>query len=351
MKRSLFIIVVFLIIGTAVNAQGILKKAGKAMQDELLGTKPKKTEQPEPPSACDKPSMVMDMGGKLQLDYKELTISISKDGRILAKDLHADNYYIVENGATVGPFKPGDKRLKGFEINMSQDDDTDSDSETKKNPWEGNPYITKSGDKFLISFGGKSYGPYGSINNFTVTKSKDKFAAIVVENVIVTTDQGKAMEEAMKNAKTQQEQMDLSMKYAAEMQQKMMQGGGPNSMMAKLVTNTEGISGDWTKNLGGSLNGTMKYDDILMTLGSDIKDLKGNKILTVTSDQAGADFFINADNSRYAWYEYGTLNFSDKTTLAELFNPQLVKAEGKIFLSYMYYSPKKNSILQCKIPF
>jgi hypothetical protein len=29
----------------------------------------------------------------------------------------------------------------------------------------------------------------------------------------------------------------------------------------------------------------------------------------------------------------------------------LVKIDGKVFLAYMYYSPKKNSIMQCKIPF
>ena len=95
----------------------------------------------------------------------------------------------------------------------------------------------------------------------------------------------------------------------------------------------------------------MKYDDILLTQGSDIKDLKGKKIHTVTQDQGGADFFISTDNSKVAWYSYGTLNISDKTTLTELFNPYLTKVDGKIYLAYMYYSPKKNSILSCKIPF
>ncbi len=351
MKRSLLVILaVFFFAGTIVNAQGLLKKVGKAMTDELLGTKTstatKKTDQPEPNSACNNAELVMDMGGKLQLDYKELTISISNDGRVLAKHVGSDEYYIVKNGVTEGPYKGDDPRVKSFEI-TSEEVPEGVDAWTYKYK----QYISRKDNKYLITFGGKTYGPYGQIQNFAVTMSKDKFAALVIENVVVTEDQGKAMDEAMKNAKTDQEKMDLALKYSAEMQQRIMQGGGPESMVPKLVTNIEGISYDWTNNMGGSLNSNMKYDEILMTRGSDIKDLKGNTIHTVTPEEGGADFFISTDNSKYAWHQYGTLNISDKTSLSELFNPRLVKAEGKIYLAYMYYSPKKNSILQCKIPF
>ena len=86
------------------------------------------------------------------------------------------------------------------------------------------PYITKSGDKYLITFAGKKYGPYARIDNFTVSKSKDKFAAMATETVVVTEDQGKKMEEAMKNAKSDQERMDLAMEYAQQMQQTMTAG-------------------------------------------------------------------------------------------------------------------------------
>lgn len=346
MNRSLFFIVVILIIGTSVNAQGILKKAGKAMQDELLGTKPRKTEQPEPKSACDKPEMVMDMGGKLQLDYKELTIGITNDGKVLAKHVGTDEYYIVKDGVTQGPYKGDDPRVKSFEI-VSEDVPEGVD------PWtyRFSSYISIKDGKYLITFLGKTYGPYGQIHSFAATMSKDKFAALVIENIVVTEKEGDAMDAAMKKAKTDQEKMDLAMKYSAEMQRRIIQGGGPESMTPKLVTNIEGITFDWTKNMGASPNGTMKYDEILLTEGSDIKDLKGKKIHTVTADQGGADFFISTDNSKVAWHSYGTLNFSDKTTLNELFNPHLTKADGKIFLAYMYYSPKKNAILKCRIPF
>lgn len=347
MKRSIILIVaMFIISGTSVNAQGILKKAGQAMKDELLGTKPKKAEQPEPSCACDKPEMVMDMGGKLQLDYKELTISITNDGRVLAKHVGTDEYYIVKDGITQGPYKGDDPRVKSFEIvNEVVPEGTD--------PWvyRYKSYISKKDEKYIISFGGKTYGPFGQIQSFAVTMSKDKFAAMVVENIVVSEKEGNAMDEAIKNAKTDQEKMDLAMKYSSEMQRKIIQGGGPNSMLPKLITNVEGVTFDWTTNMGANPNASMKYDEILITQGSDIKDLKGNKIHTVTADQGGADFFISTDNSKVAWHSYGTLNFSDKTTLSELFNPHLTKADGKIYLAYMYYSPKKNAILKCRIPF
>lgn len=354
MKRSLlFLLLICLIAGTFANAQGLLKKVTKSMTDELLGKSDNSnSNQPEPASACDKAELVMDMGGKLQLDYTELTISISDDGRILAKDLHMDNYYIVQNGVTTGPLKPGDKRLKGFESVMSHDteSDSDSDSDTKKNPWDGNPYITKSADKFMITFGGKSYGPYAQIQSFAVTMSKDKFASLIVENIVVTEDQGKTMEAEMAKAKTDQERMELAMKYSQQINQKMMQGGGTTSILPKFITNIPGTTYDPMQ--GGIVDGTMKYDDILVNRYDKLTDLQGKTIIPLTSEMSASDdIFISTDNSRYAYYNLGTLTFNDKKTLSELFNPNLMKVDGKIYLAYMYYSPKKNSIMQCKIPF
>ena len=254
MKRSLIFFIVICFLTGSVNAQGLLKKVSKSMTDELLGKSPQSnnnSNQPEPQSACDKPEMVMDMGGKLQLDYKELTISISDDGKILAKHIGTDEYYIVSNGVTQGPLKGDDARVKSFEL-VSEDVPEDAD------PWtyRYKQYISKKDDKYLITFAGKTYGPFGRIENFAVTKSKEKFAALVIENIVLQEDRGKAMDEAMKNAKTDQERMDLAMKFSAEMQQNIIQGGGPNSMTPKLVTNVEGVTFDWTANMGASPNGT-----------------------------------------------------------------------------------------------
>jgi hypothetical protein len=344
-KLILFSIVISLLSGTTGNSQigGLLKKVSKSMTNELLG-KPEEVDRgPEPKCACDKPELAMDMGGKLQLDYSELSISISDDGSILAEHRYLKEYYIVQNGVTTGPIRPGDKRLNAFNIE-------NGNSENNKNPWADNKYISMSGDKFLITFGGKTYGPFGSINSFIITGSKDKFAATVVENVVVNEDMGKKMDEAMKNAKTDQEKMDIAMKYSADMQQKMMAGGGPTSIMPKVVTNIPGSTFDPLQ--GGTMNSKMKFDDILVNKSDKITDMQGKTILTLSPEVTLAgQLFISSDNSRYARYDYGTLTFSDKTTMSELFNPRLIKESGQVYLAYMYYSPKKNAIVQCRIPF
>jgi hypothetical protein len=78
----------------------------------------------------------------------------------------------------------------------------------------------------------------------------------------------------------------------------------------------------------------------------------GNKVVAIKPEHNGAGkIFINSSNTKYAVEGYGTLTFSDETTLSDLFNSRLIKTDGKVFLAYMYYSPKKNAIMQCKIAF
>ena len=158
------------------------------------------------------------------------------------------------------------------------------------------------------------------------------------------------MEEAIKNAKTDQERMDLAMKYSQEMQQKMIEGGGASGIMPKLVTNVPNAAIDPMKSLG--ITGKIKFDDILVVAYDKILDLQGKTLITLKPELAASEvLFLNSTNTKYAVGGYGNLTFSDGTTLAELFNPHLIKADGKIYLSYMYYSPKKNAIMQCKILF
>ena len=346
MKNSLlFSLVICLLACNPVNAQGLLKKVTKSMTRELLGKPENENLEPEPACACDKPEVAMDMGGKLQLDYKELSISALEDGRILAKHLGTDEYYVVKDGVIKGPYKSGDPEIADFAA-------TDEDDKSVENFLKRNrPYISQTGEKFLITFGGKTFGPYAQINNFTVTKSKDKFAAVVIENIVVNEDQGKKMDEAIKNAKTEQEKMDLAMQYSRQMQQKMVQGGGPSAMTPKIVTNIPGA----TLNpliQATTFSGNIKYDDILVYTWDKVVDLQGKTLLTLKQEFIGADqLFVNTSNTKYAAYKDGTLSFDDNTTLSELFNPRLVKEDGKVYIAYMYYSPKKNSIMQCKILF
>jgi len=350
MKKSiLFLVAICMIFINPVNAQlgGILKKVSKSMTNELLGKPEEKDRGPEPACACEKADLILDLGGKLKIDYKEVSISVLEDGRILVSTRGTDQLYVLKDGVTQGPFHSDDPRVKEFET-------TDKDNNSIDNLiLKNKPYISRSGEKLLITFDGKTYGPYGAINSFVVSLSKDKFAAIVIENPLMTENEGKKMEAASKNAKTDQEKMDLAMAYAQQMQEKMMQGGGPSSTMAKFVSNIPNVKYDPIKTVGGTLRGNIKYNDILMVGYNSITDLQGNTLLSIKPEAFASDkLFVNSDNTKYAYFNYGTLTISDNRILSEVITPHLVKeADGKIYIAYMYYSPKKNSIMQCKIPF
>jgi len=348
MKKSLLLLIVLsLFYAGPAASQGLLKKVSGAMKDEILGSNKSgssKNQGPEPSCACDSPELILDLGGKLQLNYTEISICSRDDGSIIVQDKVTGNYYIVKGGVSQGPIKDGDPRITGFNCDDNQGPDNNELVVKYKE------YISKSGEKYLIKFAGKTYGPFAIIHNFVITKSKDKFAALVVENIVVTEDDGKKMEEAIKNAKTDQERMELAMKYGQQIQEKMMQGGGPESMSTKLVTNIAGAT--FNPNIGGVLNGDMKYDDILVNQFEQVADLQGKTVITLKPELiGGSKLYINTTNTKYVVYNYGTLTFSDNVILSDLFNPRLMKTDGKVYIAYMYYSPKRNAIMQCKILF
>jgi hypothetical protein len=353
MKKSFFLITFCIILAYPALSQGLLSKVKNSVSKELSGNSDEGTAKnsqkpaPEPLCACNNAVPVIDLG-KYQIDYKEITISIKDEGSVLLKDKISGKFYVTKNGMTEGPYVEGDPHLKGFLPTGDEDNESDNaDGWLLKYPG----FISKAGDKYMIRVDGKSYGPYAQIHDFAVSRSKLKFAAVIVENQLVTEDQGKAMEEAIKNARTDQERMQIAMKYSQQMQQNMMQGGGPGSIQPKIVSNIPGAITDATELMGGSLRGNIKYDDILFVTPSGIMDLQGNKVLSLDYGISYENLFVNTSNTAYAGYNYGTLTFSDKKTLSELFNPYLTKSDGKVFLTYMYYSPSKNSIMQCKLPF
>jgi hypothetical protein len=356
-KFTFFYLALFLVCGNPVAGQksGFLNKVNKSAND-ILGKSDKNESaskakvQPEPSCASDQATIAMDLGGKLQIDYNELSISILNDGSILAQHVGTKEYYAAKEGVTKGPFKEGDPEIADF---VPRDNEGSADKSEAAFLARYKPYITKSGEKYLITFGGKKYGPYARIDYFTVSKSKEKFAAMATETVAVTAEQGKSMEEAIKNAKTDQERMDLAMQYAQQMQETITQGGGPEAMQSKLISNVPNTSYDPMKIPNALLNGEIKYDDIVLTtFDNKIYDLQSKLLFTLNSDATGMKtVFINSNNTKYAFYGSGTLTFSDNTKMTELFNPHLVKADGKVFISYLYYSPKHSAIMQHKIPF
>jgi len=343
MKKSIFLLLTLCLVGASpVNSQGLLKKVTGSMKDELLGRKPK---DPEPACACSDAEQVVGLGGKLQIDYKEADISTMDDGSLLMKDRLSGKYFIVKDGVTTGPLSEGDKRLAGFD-----------DTENKNDPgavimMRHSKYISKSGEKYIINFGGKQYGPFAQIYSFVMPKSGDKFAAQVVENILMTEAEGKKMENAVKNAKTDQEKMDLSMQYSQQMLQKQLDGGGVSGTTPKIVSNIPGVSEESYTAMIGIINANAKYDDIVAVKFMDVNDLTGKTLIKLKLEDGSAqNLFINTANTKYAIYSYGTITISDGTTYTDLFNPHLMKTGSQVYLAYMYYSPKKNSMMQCKIP-
>jgi hypothetical protein len=346
MKKSiLLLLAICLVYCNTISAQGgLLKKVTNSMTDELLGRKEKPKPEPEPTCACNNADAIIDLV-KYNIGYKEINISILDNGNILIQDRLSSKYYIVEGKVIKGPYNNDDPNVAEFEP-------VDQDNKSIDNIVIRNkPYVSKSGEKYLINFDGKQYGPYAQISSFTVSRAKEKFAAVVIETIINSEDDGKRMEAAMKNAKTDQERMDLAMQYSQVMQQKMMQGGGPGTMLPKLVTNVPNATFDPSQSVG-VINGKIKYDDIVVTAYDKINDLQGKTLITIKPEIiGGGQLFVNADNSKYAVFDYGKLSFSDKTALTDMFNPYLVKENGKIYIAYMYFSPKNNSIMQCKVAF
>jgi hypothetical protein len=347
MKRIVFFTLMAGLISFApANAQvgKFLKNVKTSVTNDLLGKPDNAKTRPEPPCACDPADFIIDLG-KYKIDYTESTIDVLADGKIIIKDKMNGSYYVVKDGVTEGPIKESDPRVKQFERIVDQDDE----KAALLSLYQG--YVTKQGERYIINFAGKTYGPYDMINSFALTRSKDKFAASVTETLVIKPNEGKKMEEEMEKAKTEQEKMDLAIKYSQQMQQKMM-SSGPTATQPKFVSNVTVNNADVLSVITGSFNTTMKYDDILVTSGNKVMDLEGKTLYTFPNGYYDfGNTFLSSDNSRYANFTYGTITISDGKKLSELFNPLLVKTDGKIFLAYMYYSPKRNAIMQCKIPF
>lgn len=345
MKKTIFLLLTLCLIGASpVYGQGLLKKVTNSMKDELLGTKKGNTD-PEPACACSDAEQVVGLSnGSHQLDYKETEISTMDDGSLLMKNRMSGEYYIYKDGVTTGPIPEGDPRLTGFtEINNGNDANAAMLVRYKD-------YISKSGEKYLITFGGKKYGPYAAIYSFYITKSKEKFAAKVVDNIAVTESDGKKMDAAIKNAKTEQEKMDLAMQYSQQMQQKIMESGGAEGISQKIVSNVPGALTGLTSAMNGIINANAKYDDIVEISLTKVNDLTGKTLITLKQEDAlPTNIFVNTANTKYAIYNYGAMTISDGTTYTDIFNPHLIKTGSQVYLAYMYYSPKKNAIMQCKI--
>lgn len=351
MKKTIFLLVLLsAYLSLPLHSQGLLNKIKKDVTKEITGESGNDDGKtaPEPSCSCDNAKLIIDLK-KYNLDFREIYLTTGIDGSIIIKDRQTQKFYILKNGQTAGPLNENDQRLSAAG-NTSESNYNDAKEDYYVKAYPG--IIVKSGDKYLIKHNGKSYGPYAVISDFALSRSKNKFAAIVTETLLMNESELKKLEEAMENAKTDQEKMELGMKMSVQMQNQMMQGGGPESLQPKFVSNIPGTSYDGSKMIPGRLNGTAKYDDIVIVTTDKIVDLKGNTILTLKEDYyQDHDLYVSSTNNKYAYYSSGTLSFNDNTKLSGLFNPYMTSIDGKPSLTYMYHSPGKDAIMQCTIPF
>jgi len=303
--------------------------------------------QREPACACNPAVTILNMTGK-KLIYSELSINVLYDNSILILDGVSGKYYKIKSGVQKGPLSEEDPEIAPFINQAVVPEDYNQLYATYKE------YIIKNGDKYQIKIKGTVYGPYFGINDFYVTRSGEKFLAMVSEKEPFAMKVEK-INQKINNATTEQEKQELQAQHMILIQEEIASGGdvlNNNKMVSNVpgaVFNPESLP---------FFNSQAKYDEIVKA-GYDennqfaIFTLSDKKMISLKPEHLmlGQDVFIRSTNTGYAIYGNGTMTFSDGTSKSELFNPYLTKEDGKIFLTYMYYSPAKNSIMQCKLPF
>ena len=122
--------------------------------------------------------------------------------------------------------------------------------------------------------------------------------------------------------------------------------GNPMDFQMKVISNLSGVNADLATL--GSYSSTIKYDEIVCLGPGKIMDLSGKTIFTYDPQKVNPydGIWLSSDNSRYVNYSYGLLKFSDGKECKDVFSPWLIKEDGKVYLNYLYYSPKKNAIMQ-----
>jgi hypothetical protein len=184
-----------------------------------------------------------------------------------------------------------------------------------------------------------------------MNNSQDKFVASVYEKMLKESDLGdmSKFEKEIENAKTDAERTQLAMQMSQKVSAVMMQKGGLNTT-PQVISNIPDIN--WNP-LISTINSDIKFNDIVEVTMSDIKDIRGNGLYTFKSNEIGLyeKFWLNNNNSRWAGYSNGKITFSDGKEIFEVFSPYIDQVDGRTFLTYMYFSPVKEAIMQVRIPF
>ncbi|MFA5327460.1 MAG: hypothetical protein WC384_06685 [Prolixibacteraceae bacterium] len=358
-KSIIFVLIVsvFIAVNYSAHAQlgRLMNKAQNKLVDKALGNsntdkEPKSTAVEEDPlCACADATVAFKFTDGLKINYKEATFSVSEDGTLLVFDMVSKKYYTAKNGVLQGPYEAESPIVRQFDL-PEEEKGAQLSTDVLLERYKG--FIVPSGEKFTINFDGKSYGPFAVIQSFVLNHSKTKFAALVARDVLMTEDQGAKMELEAKNAKTDQERMALAMKMSQQMQERMMAAGGEIDVLPKLISNVPESKLDMM--LGNNFSGKVKFDDIVNVGFDKITDLKGKTLITFDPQKlnnSANGFWLSSDNLRIASYNYGLLTLSDGKEFVEVFCPYLMKDAGKVYLTYMYFSPANNAVMQCRLPF
>jgi len=351
MKRTFSICIIFLLAGVlnfSSQAQlgGLLNKVKNKVVDKALGNDSgnkagNKAEEPGCASGNDKVVFEFDKGYKV--DMKEITVCI-QDGDILLYSKLTSKYFVKKRNSDdpEGPYEENAPEVTRFVCHAA------SSSDDKKDFTILYPeFVSRAGEKYLIQFGGKSYGPYATIMNFVVSSLKTKFVAQVIPEMMFTEKEGKELEKEGKNADNMT--MEQKMAMAAKVQEKMMQkasGSNPMDFQMKVVSNIPNTNDQ----LGATViySSTVKFDEIVCLGYGKIMDLSGKTIFTYDPQKVNPNdgLWLSSDNARYVTYTYGVLKFSDGKECSDVFSPYFLKENGTVYLKYLYYSPKSNAIMQ-----
>ncbi len=324
-----------------VNAQlgGLMNKVKNRIVEKALGTDQGSAAEQnaavgkEPDCASEDARVVFEFDKGFKIAMNEISICI-QDGDILFFSKVDKKYFIRKMGSDSpeGPYVADDPAVTRFVCNDSGSENS-SDFSVKYPE-----LITRSGEKYLIRFGGKSYGPYAVIQDFTVSSEKTKFVARVIPELMFTEQEGAQMDKEAKEAKTMEQQMELSKKIQEKMMQKATKVN-PLDMQMKLISNVQGFAEGLV--MAGILSSTIKYDEIVWVTNGKIMDLAGKTIFTYDPLEINPSdgLWLSSDNKKYAMALPGILKMSDGQECSDVFSPFILKENGNITLNYLYFSP------------
>jgi hypothetical protein len=351
MKKTFLLSIIFLLAGAlnySSQAQlgGLLNKVKNKVVDKALGNDSgSKTgnQAKEPDCATMNDKVVFEFDKGYKVDMTEITVCI-QNGDILLFSKLTGKYFVKKKNSESpeGPYEADNPEVTRFNCNT-----TVSSNDKKDFSIIYPEFVSHAGEKFLIKFGGKTYGPYATIMNFVVSDLKSKFVAMVIPDMMFTEKENQELEKESKNADnmTMEQKMAMARKIQDKMMQKTM-NGTPMDFQMKIISNVPNVSGT----LGATVmySSAIKYDDIVCLGNGQIMDLTGKTIFTYDIQKVNPNdgLWLSSDNTRYVTYSYGLLKFSDGKECNQVFSPWLVKEGDKLFLNYLYYSPKRNAIMQ-----